>query len=224
MKINDILTPFSDTALQTTETDTEVDDVRESTDDTAIIDASLWRRPSREPESRTLQQTEQYLSEILEEVTDPSVSLGRFHGLGQERFRKFLSLIQRTLSEEYQQSVFDVFRRLPAAEEWSIEFLDLVSEDEEDSEDVNQFLNDNPDLRSLLAETRSKVSEYFPNAIPRLEIVDDPEDGTKELVMFVQTDQDLDSGERDYDRFVDEWWLERKRLVGSRFAVMMEYE
>ena len=78
-------------------------------------------------------------------------------------------------------------------------------------------------MRPLVHETLNKAAAYFPNAEPRLELVHDPEDDSDTLVMFLRTEKDVDSGEREYDRFVDEWWLDRKREAGTRFAVMMVY-
>ena len=89
--------------------------------------------------------------------------------------------------------------------------------------EIEHFLDENPDLRPLLAETVSKTAAYFPKSTPRLELVHDPEEDVESLVMYVSTQEDVAVGERIYDRFVDEWWLDRKRQAGSRFAVMMEY-
>jgi hypothetical protein len=88
---------------------------------------------------------------------------------------------------------------------------------------VESYLRSERIPREFLDELRLQLRSYFPNELrARLEIVDDPEDGSSELFALVELDGPAPDAYALIDTFDHEWWLAASQRVRHRINVDVE--
>lgn len=92
-----------------------------------------------------------------------------------------------------------------------------------DRASVTQFLYGHHALSSLLIELAVVASVYLPQAALELGVVTDPEEGGRELVLFLVTSQDPAEALAQLDRFDEEWWLDNRGRGRGEISVSLDY-
>ena len=90
--------------------------------------------------------------------------------------------------------------------------------------EVVDFLNNNRSLVPFLAEAYSRIIQYFPAATLILEVVTDPEDDHKELVIFIQTTLSPKEAFATLDDLDRTWWLDAPPSIGEYICIHVEFE
>jgi hypothetical protein len=87
-------------------------------------------------------------------------------------------------------------------------------------EDIANNLN--PELTALVLEAREQVLKYFPGAELELQWQYDPEEAPLDgLLMWVDTDLEVEEGFLVEERFNADWWLENMSRAEYKLAVMV---
>jgi hypothetical protein len=90
--------------------------------------------------------------------------------------------------------------------------------------EVVDFLNNNRSLVPFLAEAYDRIIQYFPAATLILEVVTDPEDDHKELVIFIQTTLSPKDAFATLDDLDRTWWLDASLGIGEYICIHVEFE
>lgn len=90
--------------------------------------------------------------------------------------------------------------------------------------EVVDFLRDKRSLVPFLAEAYDRIVEYFPSATLILEVVTDPEDNHKELVIFIQTVLPPEKAFTALEALDRTWWLATSLSIGESLCIHVEFE
>ncbi len=91
-------------------------------------------------------------------------------------------------------------------------------------EEVQNFLEANSFLVSLLKEGYSHIKKYFPYSRVFLEVVTDPEAfDEKQLVAFIVVEQDSDDASEALDQLDEDWWLDAMERAQDKLCVTLEF-
>ena len=124
------------------------------------------------------------------------------------------------------QKLYDVIEKNMNIEEYLSQKLALLSEIYvfRRSPEVKEFLTDNIYLISLVVDAYEKIGEYFPQATLILEVVSDPEDNTRELVIFIHTDLPPDDALNRLEQLDENWWLKASLDAGGKLCIHIEFK
>lgn len=90
---------------------------------------------------------------------------------------------------------------------------------------VQRFLREHSFLLPLLYETIAKTPEYFPGAVVRLDLFQDPESEDVSEHLFVRIVSELEAREA-YDKLrqlQSEWWLARLPEARGQMTIGLDY-
>jgi len=91
--------------------------------------------------------------------------------------------------------------------------------------EVSQFLIKYPFLISLVQEAYGSIRKHFPNSKLLLEVIADSEAiGEEQLVIFIETDLELDIASKNLDSFDDEWWLDALEKAQGMLCITLEFQ
>lgn len=90
--------------------------------------------------------------------------------------------------------------------------------------EVVDFLSNKSSLAPFLAEAYDRIVEYFPSATLILEVVTDPEDNQKELVVFIHTALSPEEAFTSLDALDRTWWLDASLGIGESLCIHVEFE
>lgn len=90
--------------------------------------------------------------------------------------------------------------------------------------EVVDFLSNKSSLAPFLAEAYDRILEYFPSATLILEVVTDPEDSQKELVIFIHTTLPPEEAFATLDALDKTWWLDASLNIGESLCIHVEFE
>jgi hypothetical protein len=106
-----------------------------------------------------------------------------------------------------QTSVVDHPKPVLLPEEWMNGKSRLLELREPDV--LNQYLEENSFLIPLINEASAKLVEYFGAETPQiLQVVHHPDDGSRELFLYVKPDLPFSEALATLDRFDEDWWLD----------------
>lgn len=92
------------------------------------------------------------------------------------------------------------------------------------SDEVFQFLQENPHLIELLLEAYSKIGHHFPGSPIFLEVAFDPEVGDRgELVASIATKLKPKEAIEKLNQFDDDWWLDASDVSGGKLSIGLEF-
>lgn len=86
------------------------------------------------------------------------------------------------------------------------------------------FLEQHPELVSLVLEASRVLETYFPYTLKVLKVVVDPEEGDTQLVIFVETRLAPEDALTHLDRFDDAWWLEASDRAQGLLSINLEFK
>ena len=89
---------------------------------------------------------------------------------------------------------------------------------------ISAFLYEARDLVSILFEAHRRLCTYFPDSPLALDVFDDPEDGSTELVINILTNNEPEEARMDLDAFIEDWWRSLHTQVKGRLGVRIEYQ
>jgi hypothetical protein len=122
-----------------------------------------------------------------------------------------------------QTNVVDYPKPLPLPEDWTngkAHRLEL-----REPTVLKEYLEENRFLIPLINEASAKLVEYFGEETPQiLQVVYHPDDGSRELFLYVKPDLPVSEAIATLDRFDEDWWLDAMDRSNFQMVIKIGYE
>jgi len=104
------------------------------------------------------------------------------------------------------------------------ETIDLWGFELRNRKEIVYFLLEYPELVPILHQAPLIIKNYFRNSPLVLEIREDPEEGSKTLLLYIQTSSSAEKAYKILDEIDEYWWLEKSKEIGGLLCLHVEFE
>ncbi|MGC9780508.1 MAG: hypothetical protein HZR80_14775 [Candidatus Heimdallarchaeota archaeon] len=93
-----------------------------------------------------------------------------------------------------------------------------------DKKEIVYYLLEFPELLPILQQAPLIIQNYFKSSPLVLEVRKDPEEGSKNLMLYIQTSLSSEKAYKKLDEIDEQWWLIASKEIGGLLCLHVEFQ